>query len=164
MNTEGSIKKYKVCSECGAWCCKGFDYVNWYVRYSLRDIVRICGKYNISIEKFLEKYVHLIDQGTYSIPVIKAIDGKCPFLRGTTCTIHDVKPIACRVFPVRPPGQSYDERCPLSRYPELLVEEEQLIPIYVREHIETEVLLCEKRVKSIRDLYEVIRSLMLGTF
>ncbi len=153
------LTKLDLCKRCGAWCCRGFNYETWFVRYSLWDLWRISRRLGLSLSMFVEKFVHLIDQGAYAVPVIRAYEGSCPFLRNGVCTIHDVKPIACRVFPVRPPGQVYDERCLLSQYPELLIEEESLVPQYLYEHMRTEQLLYEHYVRSRQDLLRLVKSL-----
>lgn len=155
-----SLSKLDICRRCGAWCCQRFDYSTWFVRYSLWDILRISQRLSMSLDVFVEKFVYLLDQGSYAIPVIRSYSGKCPFLVDSTCSIHEYKPIACRVFPVRPPGCAYDERCPLSLHPELLVEEESLVPQYLYEHLRTEQLLCEYGVRTSRDLLQLLKRLV----
>jgi len=155
--------KAEVCLRCGARCCRGIDYKSWYIRVTLRDIVRISRALCLDVYRFIENYIVLIPQGLYSIPVLKAVEGSCIFLKETLCMIHHVKPIACRVYPVVPPGEKLDVRCPLSRFPELLARDEaRYVRQYVEEFLETERLLAERRVKTVRDLARLVDELGLS--
>ncbi len=158
-NFERNRIKAEICLRCGARCCRGIDYKNWYIRVTLRDIVRIAEALGKSIEEVARNYIVLISQGTYSIPVLRAVQGSCIFLKNTVCTIHRVKPIACRVYPVIPPGDRLDLRCELSRFPELLQEERAHVRQYVEEFLETDSLLSSYHVRNTADLVNVLRRL-----
>ncbi len=153
-----TVTKKEICERCGARCCRGVDYKRWYVRVTLRDIVRIAARLDLDILDLLRKYIVLLPQGAYSIPVLRAVDGSCMFLGVTRCTIHEVKPVACRVYPIIPPGDRLDLRCPLSRFPDLLDEERSYVRQYVEEFLETESLLSRSKARTVDDLVRVIKS------
>ncbi len=149
--------KYRICRECGARCCKRFDYKNWFVTLSLRDIVRISEGLGKDLEYVLNNYIEIIRIGSSIILTLKVINRVCIFLREDRCTIQKFKPIACRVYPVYIPGMYIDPQCPLSKYPELLKDEEMYVYQYVKEHLETQKILEEYSPKSIRDIAWIIR-------
>ena len=70
----------------------------------------------------------------------KLIDDHCIFLNNdNSCKIHPVKPMVCRVFPLKPYTSILEgrlriaEACPLSKHPELLRKEFEYFRIYVQE-------------------------------
>ncbi len=153
--------KHRICRECGARCCKRFDYNTWYVTLSLRDIVRLSKGLNKNIGNVLTEYVYIKFVGKYPILILKSVNGKCLFLQDDKCTIQKFKPIACRVYPVFIPGTYIDHRCPLSKYPELLRDEERYVEQYIKEHMETEELLARYSPKTAEDIEKIIRKEIL---
>jgi len=142
---------------CGSKCCRRFDYHTWYVQLSLRDILRIAQGLGENIEKVVENYIKLIGNNTYKIITLKTVDRRCIFLSDNGCTIQNFKPIACRTYPVYIPGTYADPDCPLSQYPELLEEENNYVPQYIKEFEETRRILEEEKPNTEKDLITVIK-------
>lgn len=89
------------CSGCQA-CCKGVP-----VSIFLSDIFRISKHLNMTPRDFFVKYGGFMpaadDKGnTAYFFVLNATNG-CPFLTANGCSIHDMKPMICRAYPVTEP-------------------------------------------------------------
>ncbi|MBX2888152.1 MAG: YkgJ family cysteine cluster protein [Ferruginibacter sp.] len=77
------------CLECAA-CCK-----NYSPRFKTPDIKRIARYLKLKESVFIEKYLHLDNEGDY---VVKSLP--CPFLHtDNTCSIYNVRPSDCSRFP-----------------------------------------------------------------
>ncbi|MEX2217154.1 MAG: hypothetical protein WD749_00210 [Phycisphaerales bacterium] len=55
-------------------------------------------------------------RGALSLPVLSAATlagaqgaGMCPFLQGTLCTVHEIKPLACRTYYCDPTAQEWQQ-------------------------------------------------------
>lgn len=80
-------------------CCGQCCHRDPYYAVSLLDIRNISMGLGISPQEFFDMYCDVVmTPGGYRYSVILAPDG-CPFLKGTICGIHIVKPIGCWVFP-----------------------------------------------------------------
>jgi len=77
------------CLECAA-CCK-----NYSPRFKTPDIKRISKHLRLKESDFIEKYLHLDEDGDY---VVKS--KPCPFLGADNyCSIYEVRPSDCERFP-----------------------------------------------------------------
>lgn len=76
-------------------CCtqKGFVYL------TEADIQRIAAALGMSEADFERRYVY---RTTNVRRLRTAREVRCPFLRGEGCSIHEVKPAQCRLFPFWP--------------------------------------------------------------
>ncbi len=86
-----------VCGRCGN-CCKTEKVL---VRGG--DLFPIANKLGISVSEFVEKYLEKAHTWNEYDGYIKLVDGKCPFLeeeKGVySCSIYQVRPLQCRLFP-----------------------------------------------------------------
>jgi Fe-S-cluster containining protein len=76
-------------------CCtqKGFVYL------TQGDAERISGALGMTLEEFDRRYVYR----TRNLRRLRAArEVRCPFLRPDGCSIHEVKPAQCRLFPFWP--------------------------------------------------------------
>ncbi len=107
------------CTQCGT-CCQGEGGIY----LSRGEITRISRFLNLSPQKFLEKYC-LRKNGKIYIHTRE--DGYCHFSQKGRCSIHEVKPSPCRLWPFFPPmltdqinWETARNSCPaLSPYPTL---------------------------------------------
>lgn len=80
-------------------CCGQCCHRDPYYLVSLLDIHNISMFLGLSPAEFFNRYCEVVDTpGGYRYSAIMAPDG-CPFLKGSLCSIHFVKPIGCWVFP-----------------------------------------------------------------
>jgi uncharacterized protein len=80
-------------------CCGQCCHRDPYYAVSLLDIRNISMGLGMAPEAFFDEYCDVVmTPGGFRYSVILAPDG-CPFLKGTICGIHIVKPIGCWVFP-----------------------------------------------------------------
>jgi Fe-S-cluster containining protein len=91
------------CAGCQA-CCKGVP-----VSLYLSDIFRISAHLKMTPRDFFVKYggfVHATDANNNEIYffTLNAING-CPFLTTGGCSIHAIKPMICRAYPVTTPNR-----------------------------------------------------------
>lgn len=89
------------CMQCGD-CCRNVRREDK-VLLSAVDIYRAAKFLNIDIQEFLGTYCELIPGGESMLPLMvlkERLDGSCIFLKKGLCTIHDVKPIPCSLFPL----------------------------------------------------------------
>ncbi len=89
------------CTMCGA-CCTGPP---GFVLYTEDDLDRMCARFDLTRDAFLERYTHETIEGQ-SLNEIKTEHGyDCVFLDRTTipgkavCSIHEDRPTQCRTFP-----------------------------------------------------------------
>ena len=91
--------KFK-CSQCGKCCYQ--RNINA-VEYNPYDIYRLSKFLGLSIPEFIDKY-GVLDKDEMNFPVIKLrtkqYRGQCLFLKKGKCTVHEVKPLACALFPL----------------------------------------------------------------
>ncbi len=85
------------CKMCGS-CCRrllnleitAYDIVNWW-ELGRKDIIA----HLVAIQDDVAR--------SYGVPFIFTFprrgDGSCIYLRGNICTIHEIKPLACRIYP-----------------------------------------------------------------
>ncbi len=89
------------CQKCAECCSTQRIPVN------LLDIFRISARLDISPDEFVVKYLELItDRDGEATYVIREMP--CPFLKGSLCSIHKIKPIVCKITPC-PKNQEYNE-------------------------------------------------------
>ncbi|MCD1295604.1 hypothetical protein CUJ83_11400 [Methanocella sp. CWC-04] len=92
------------CSKCGSCCAQRLVLLN------TADIYRIADHFGLPVDKFMEKYgvIRTITAENKSPRLyLKIIEDKCHFYSdGPGCTIHEVKPLICRLFPGLKPRQT----------------------------------------------------------
>ncbi len=93
---KGSIVRFR-CKMCGS-CCRrllnleitAYDIVEWWEKGRYDIIAHL-----VAIQDDVAK--------SYNVPLIFTFprrgDGSCIYLRNNLCSIHDVKPLACRIYP-----------------------------------------------------------------
>lgn len=102
--SEFSLLKY--CRKCGARCCKEGTPI--LLPWERDRIVKETGR---DVFKKVKKW-YIIDKK----------DGEpCPFLKNNLCTIEEIKPINCKIFPAAVFGGLNPERvmktCPIKKLP-----------------------------------------------
>lgn len=89
------------CNECGE-CCRDTSPDDK-VLMSTVDIYRIAKHLGMEMTDVIEKYCDMVPGGESMLPLIVMrdhLDTSCIFLRKGKCSIHDVKPIACSLYPL----------------------------------------------------------------
>ena len=77
------------CLQC-ANCCKTASPI-----FRDKDIERIAGHFRMRPGDFVEKHLHIDEEGDYVLN-----QQPCPFLgSGNYCSIYDIRPKACREYP-----------------------------------------------------------------
>lgn len=92
----------KKCQKCGS-CCrvnKSRTFIN--VIILPEDLICIANHLEVGVKLFtslycVEKELHL--DKSYKLYLLKALDGKCIFLKESLCQIHNVKPLQCKLAP-----------------------------------------------------------------
>jgi Fe-S-cluster containining protein len=90
------------CKRCGT-CCRTQNGIV----LSLYDVFRAAEQLGITPKNFIRKYCRdsraydVFGRGPFTGVSIATRNGACPFFReGTGCSIHDVKPLVCRLYPL----------------------------------------------------------------
>ena len=94
------------CARCGRCCNQRLILLN------TEDVFRMAEHLKTSVPYFMEKYgVVFAKVGENKTPrlYLQVRGEKCPFFSGEGCSIHAVKPLMCRMFPVLKPGQTAGE-------------------------------------------------------
>ncbi len=82
------------CTGCGK-CCTGSP---GYVWLSKEEMQAIANHLNITIERFMRTYIRQ-KEGRYSLIEKPSLNFDCVFLKGTRCSIYEVRPQQCRTYP-----------------------------------------------------------------
>jgi len=95
------------CNDCkGCWsCCKGMDGL---ITLDPYDIYRLSSKTG-GFQELMQGHVELIVDKALIVPTLamNKADGNCTFLDSDgRCSIHDVRPGICRLFPM---GRIYED-------------------------------------------------------
>lgn len=92
------------CAMCGRCCSQRLILLN------TEDVFRMAEHFKVPVPEFMEKYgVVFATTATSKTPrLYLQIQGDvCPFFKdGEGCSIHEIKPLMCRLFPVLKPGQT----------------------------------------------------------
>ena len=87
------------CTMCGK-CCKDREDI----LLTPRDVFHIAKQVDMLIGDFVKKYCDVYVGESSRIPIVRllptGIDKRCPFLRGTRCSVNSVKPTVCALFPL----------------------------------------------------------------
>ena len=87
------------CTMCGR-CCKNREDI----LLTPRDLFRMANYEYMLIGEFVQKYCDCYVGESSRIPIARllptGIDKRCPFLRGTRCSVNSVKPVVCALFPL----------------------------------------------------------------
>ena len=82
------------CTQCGKCCTAHGGYQFVYVNEGERR--RLARHLGISRARFLERYTDSDEDG---YPVLRFVDGRCVFLEGKRCRVHEAKPVQCGTWP-----------------------------------------------------------------
>jgi hypothetical protein len=81
------------CTGCGK-CCTGSD---GYVFLSPQDIEIMASHFQLSTEKFIDRYTRIVDS---QICLLDSPESdKCIFLKDNRCFAYAARPVQCRTFP-----------------------------------------------------------------
>ncbi|MEM2949431.1 MAG: YkgJ family cysteine cluster protein [Candidatus Bilamarchaeaceae archaeon] len=106
------------CLFCSAECCK-----NLYITVTIFDVIRIAEKTGKKPDEFAVLYplklinfdndtvLELYDRKYPAEHILCLKSHPCIFLKGTSCTIHDFAPSACKTFPKKI-GGGFSGFCP----------------------------------------------------
>lgn len=87
------------CTMCGKCCKNRYD-----ILLTPRDLFRMAKYQEMLIGDFIKKYCDCYVGESSRIPIVRlmetGIDKRCPFLKGTRCSINSVKPVVCALFPL----------------------------------------------------------------
>lgn len=87
------------CTQCGKCCIYREDII-----LSPRDIFRMSKELNLSPPEFFYKYCRSHIGDTSRIPIVRLIsvgeDARCPLLKNNKCSVHNVKPAVCALYPL----------------------------------------------------------------
>ena len=84
--TEDTRNSKDICTACGGLCCK------------LGGVIATQNEIDVIIHRGLTSYFIEIENGIYGIDWGE--DGTCPYFENNRCSIHAVRPLGCRLFPV----------------------------------------------------------------
>lgn len=93
------------CAMCGRCCSQRLILLN------TEDVFRMADHFTMPVPEFMDKYgVVFATTNTSKTPrLYLRISGEvCPFFNDG-CSIHEIKPLMCRLFPVLKPGQTAGE-------------------------------------------------------
>ena len=69
-----------------------------------RDLYNIAGKLKLSVIKTIETYCDVYIGDSSRVPVVRlkprGVNKACPLLNNDHCSVHDVKPSVCALFPL----------------------------------------------------------------
>lgn len=92
------------CNQCGKCCEDRSDII-----LSAMDLHRIANYLCLDPESIIQRYCNIIIGHSSKLPlvVLKPVGRKkvCPFLNNRKCSIHEVKPILCAIYPI---GRIYE--------------------------------------------------------
>ena len=90
------------CAMCGKCCSQRLILLN------TDDVFRMADHFKMLVPQFMDKYgVVFATTGSSKAPrlYLQIIGDACPFF-DNGCSIHEIKPLMCRLFPVVKPGQT----------------------------------------------------------
>ena len=91
------------CVKCGK-CCKWKGYV-FLSDQDVKDLAN--GLTDGDKNECLDKYTRTLDKGKYLVLKDKPDSRECTFLENNECSIYEIRPEQCKLFPV-----NYTEECP----------------------------------------------------
>lgn len=87
------------CTQCGECCFNREDII-----LTPKDLFRITKKLKLTIPETLCRYCDVYVGPSSRIPLVRLMpvgsQKKCPLLKKRKCTVHDVKPTVCGLFPL----------------------------------------------------------------
>ncbi|MBI4569398.1 MAG: YkgJ family cysteine cluster protein [Planctomycetes bacterium] len=84
------------CARCGH-CCTGEPGNVWLAREEIGPLAAHLG---LAREEFLSRHTRVVE---HKVSLVESASGDCMFYdRARGCTVHDLKPLQCRVFPFWP--------------------------------------------------------------
>lgn len=88
------------CAMCGR-CCANQDII----QLTSFELFRLADHLKISPADLYERHCAIAEtsQNARKHMYIRTIDGRCPFLDGRLCAVHEARPFACRAYPMRVP-------------------------------------------------------------
>lgn len=87
------------CRQCGKCCTERED-----ILLSPFDLFRAAKKLNMTPDEFAKEYCDSYVGGTSNMVIVRLMPRgsirRCPMLKDRKCSIHDVKPMVCAMFPI----------------------------------------------------------------
>ena len=88
-------KEFGNCLDCDIPCCYDMK-----VTIEETDILKISRYLKIPPKQFKEEYTEMYVYESKNERIIKFKDDYCPFYKDKLCSIHEIKPENCRIFPL----------------------------------------------------------------
>lgn len=82
------------CTRCGRCCHARGEVAQVYVNRRERQV--LADYLGVDLEAFDARYMQKDPEGH---PTLRFEDGRCVFLEGTECSVHEAKPTQCRTWP-----------------------------------------------------------------
>jgi Fe-S-cluster containining protein len=106
------------CAMCGQ-CCANQDVI----QLTSYELFRLADHLKVSPVELYERYCTIAETSlnVRKHMYIRTTDGRCPFLDGRLCSVHEARPFACRAYPMRVPESTAGDmkRFVQQRYPML---------------------------------------------
>lgn len=87
------------CTQCGKCCIHRDD-----ILLTAKDVFRIARKFQVSPKELIEQYCETYIGRDSRLPVVRLKPSgrvqRCPLLKDRKCSVHDVKPYVCAMFPI----------------------------------------------------------------
>lgn len=84
------------CDGCGKCCRKRNDLL-----LTPFDIFRLRKRLNVDLRHFIDRYCDIYIGSASHFPIVRLkAEEKCCFLRHNMCSVHEVKPAVCALFPL----------------------------------------------------------------
>jgi Fe-S-cluster containining protein len=104
------IEYGKNCKKCGHCCSYGSGFIHD------QEVKELAKKFDLSPEEFIGKYLEEITKFNTKLHRFKLIGkskskpyGRCVFVKNNRCSIHDIKPLHCRIATCDENGESLNE-------------------------------------------------------
>ena len=96
----GLDEKFKFnCTMCGR-CCIGREDI----LLNPKDLFRVSKASGLQINDFIHQYCEVYVGQSSKIPIVRLLPvgptKRCPLLKGNRCSVHQVKPTVCAMFPI----------------------------------------------------------------
>lgn len=96
----GLDDKFKFnCTMCGNCCLHRED-----ILLTPKDVFKMSKALKMNTSDFINKYCEVYIGQSSKIPIVRILPvgqmKRCPLLKGKKCSVHDVKPTVCAMFPI----------------------------------------------------------------
>ena len=87
------------CTMCGQCCINRED-----ILLNAKDVYHLAKILHTSCKQIVQKYGDVYLGSTSRVPIVRlksvGMDHRCPFLKDNKCTVHELKPTVCALFPL----------------------------------------------------------------